>query len=132
MLSNYINQKLAFDTVAPGILGTNRKGGTLVAMLDYSTAALFGDVQAKHAQIRNVFPQLPAMAGSYMYGKFTFADGTVEVIGEPWIVASTIKAVVTRKLIFTIDEDVTNETEAKARAAWLANGISGFKVETVN
>jgi hypothetical protein len=132
MLSNYINQKLSFDTVAPGILGTNRKGGQLVAMLDYSTAALFGDVSVKHSQIRNVFPQLPAQAGSYLYGKFIFADGTVEVLGEPWIVASTIKAVITRKLIFTIDQDVTEDTERKAREAWLANGISGFKVETVN
>lgn len=132
MLSNYINQKLSFDTVAPGILGTNRKGGTLVAMLDYSTAALFGDVSVKHAQIRNVYPQLPAQAGSYLYGKFLFADGTTEVIGEPWIVASTIKAVIVRKLIFTIDENVTNDTELKAREAWLANGISEFKVEVVN
>jgi hypothetical protein len=47
-------------------------------------------------------------------------------------VASTIKAVITRKLIFTIDQDVTEDTERKAREAWLANGISGFKVETVN
>lgn len=132
MLSSYINQRLSFDTVAPGILGTNRSNGTLVAMLDFSTAMLFRDVDVKHSQIRNVFPDLPAQAGSYMYGKFVFSDGSIEVIGEPWIVASSIKSVIVRKLIFTIDEEVTEGTESKARAAWLANGISKFKVEVVN
>lgn len=132
MLSSYINQKLSFDTVAPGILGTNRTGGTLVAMLDFSTAMMFRPVDVKHSQIRNVYPQLPAQAGAYMYGKFVFADGSFEVIGEPWIVASSIRGVITRKLIFTIDEDVTEDTERKAREAWAANGIGKFKVEVVN
>lgn len=132
MLSSYIDQRLAFDTVAPAILGTNRKGGTLVAMLDYDTASKFSDIAVKHVQIRNVFPQLPAQAGSYKYGKFIFPDGSVEYLGEPWIVASSIKAIVIRKLIFTIEEEVTEDTETKARQAWLANGISKFSVEVVN
>jgi hypothetical protein len=132
MLSSYINQRLSFDLVAPGILGTNRKNGQLVAMLDFTTAQMFRDVDVKHTQVRNVFPALPAQAGAYMYGKFVFSDGSVEVIGEPWIVASSIKAVVIRKLIFTISEDVTENTETLARAALAANGITKFDVEVIN
>lgn len=132
MLSSFIDQRLTFDTVAPAILGTNRKGGVLVAMLDYDTASKFSDIAVKHAQVRNVFPQLPAQAGNYKYGKFVFPDGSVEYLGEPWIVASSIKAVVIRKLVFTIEEDVTEDTESKARAAWLANGITKFTVDILN
>jgi hypothetical protein len=130
-LSSFIGQKLSFDTVAPGILGATRTGARLAAMLDLDTVKNFSDVQAKHAQVRNVDNSLPVNAGSYMYGKFIYADGSVEYIGEPWIKASSIKAVVTRKLIFTIDENVTDETETLARAAWAQNGITAFKVEVV-
>lgn len=129
MLNSYLNQRLSFDMVAPGVTGASRSGGILVAMLDLTTANYFGDMQVKHNQIRNVVPSLPQNAGNYMYGKFRFADGTEEVLGEAWIVASSIKAVQVKKLTFTIDEDVTEETEGKARAAWLANGISKFKVD---
>lgn len=130
-LNAYINQKLSFDTVAPGILGTNRKGIRLVAVLDLSTAMLFADVQVKHAQVRNVDNTLPANAGNYMYGKFVAADGTIEIIGEPWIVASSIKAVLTRKLVFTIEENVTEDTESTARNAWVRNGIDKFTVDII-
>lgn len=132
MLRDFIDQRLAFDTVAPGVLGTNRKGATLVAMLDYDTASRFSDIAVKHIQVRNTYPQIPAHAGNYKYGKFTYPDGTVEYLGEPWIVAASIKAVQVRKLVFTIEEDVTEDTESKARAAWLSNGISKFTVETIS
>lgn len=128
MLNDYLNQRLSFDTAAPGIIGSSRQGARLVAMLDYETASRFTDVQAKHHQIKNVVSTLPSQAGAYMYGKFLYPDGTTEILGEPWIVASSIQAVVVRKLTFVIDENVTEETEAMARAAWTQNGITAFKV----
>ncbi len=132
MLRDFIDQRLAFDTVAPGVLGTNRKGATLVAMLDFDTASKFSDIMVKHIQVRNAAPQIPAQAGNYKYGKFVFADGSVEYLGEPWIVLSSVKAIQVRKLVFTIEEDVTEDTESKARAAWLSNGISKFNVDIIS
>jgi hypothetical protein len=130
MLSEYLNQRLSFDTAAPGILGSSRSGARLVAVLDYSTASAFADVQAKHAQVKNVVPDIPAQAGKYLYGKFTYPDGSSEILGEPWIVASSIRAVVTRTLLITIDQNVTEETEALARAALTQNGITGFTIDS--
>lgn len=130
-LNQYVKQRLTFDTVAPGILGANRTNALLVSVLDAETVANFIDIQAKHAQVRNASDTVPKLASSYMYGKFQFADGSVEYIGEPWIVASTIRAVTAQKLIVTLDEDVTVDTEAQVRAALTRNGITKFKIDTI-
>lgn len=130
MLSDYLNQRLSFDTAAPGILGSSRQGATLVGMLDYSTANLFGDMRAKHTAVKPNIPNLPDNPSGYMYGKFRYADGTEEVLGEPWIVAASIKAVVVRKITIEITENVTEATEATVRAALTQNGIQSFKLTT--
>ena len=130
-LNQYVKQRLTFDTVAPGILGANRSNALLVSVLDAETVANFMDIQAKHAQVRNAAASVPKLASSYMYGKFQYADGTVEYIGEPWIVTSTIRAVVAQKLIVTFDEGVTIDTETKVREALTRNGLTKFKMETI-
>lgn len=130
MLSDYLNQRLSFDTAAPGVLGSARNGATLVAMLDFGTASLFGDMRAKHTAVKTAIAGLPDSPTSYMYAKFRYADGTEEVLGEPWIVANSIKAVVIRKILIEISENVTENTEALVRAALTQNGIQTFKLTT--
>jgi hypothetical protein len=103
----------------------------LLSILDRDTASLFRDVVAVHAQVKNFIPDLPSTSSNYMYGKFQAPDGTIEILGEPWIVASSIQAVQTRKLVFTIEEDVTEDTERLARQAWAQNGITKFSVEQI-
>lgn len=131
MLSQYTKQKLSFDMAAPSVLGASRSGAILMEMLTSETATFYRDVAAMHARVKQVIPDLPALASSYDYGRFKFADGSIEILGEPWIVASSIRAVNTTKLIITVDENVTADTEASVRLALKSNNIK-FKLERID
>lgn len=128
-IADYRNSVVNFDTLAPGVLGANRKNIEVVAVLDLDTAMLLSDVRARHAQVKIHVPDLPESAKDYDYVKLRYSNGDIEVLGVPWIKNSSIEVVSSRKMIITID-NLTDGTEELARKALLQNGIN-FSVEIV-
>lgn len=130
MISDYIGNTVRFSTLAPAVLGALRENVTVLAILDLDTAQMLSDVRAKHVQVRNYIATLPQSAGSYNYVKLRYGNGDIEILGVPWIDASTIEVITDRKLVITIG-NVSDSTEQLVRQALLQNGIENFEVEAV-
>lgn len=132
MLSQYVKKRLSFNMAAPGILGSFRKSALLIEVVSRSTAIKLGrDVVAMHARLKSSIPNLPNNSDDYMYGRFSFPDGSEEIIGDAWIVADSVKVTETRKLVITVDQDVDETTEATIRAALSKNGIKVSKIDSI-
>jgi len=128
MISDYIGSTVRFDTAAPSVLGAARQNVTVLAVLDLDTAMLLADVRAKHAQVKNYLTDLPQSAGSYNYVKLRYANGSIEVLGIPWVQHDTIEVIDNRKLVITVTT-VSDSTENLIKQALLQNGITDFKIE---
>lgn len=128
MITDYKGKTVRFNTLAPNVLGATRDNVTIVAAdLDLDTAALLADVKAKHNQVKNFLTTLPASAGSYSYVKLRYGNGSIEILGVPWIDQNTIEVITDRKLFIEIGS-VSDSTEQLAREALLQNGITDIKI----
>lgn len=129
MITDYKGKTVRFNTLAPNVLGANRDNVTIVAAdMDLDTAQLISDVKAKHSQVKNYLTTLPQSAGSYSYVKLRYGNGTVEVLGVPWIDLNTIEVITDRKLVITVSK-VSDTTEQRVREALLQNGIKDFTID---
>lgn len=128
MITEYIGKTVRFNTLAPNVLGASRDNVAVMALLDLDTATLLSDVKAKHNQVKNYLTTLPQSAGSYSYVKLRYGNGTIEVLGVPWIDNNTIEVITDRKLVITVGT-VSDTTEQIVRKALLQNGISDFKID---
>lgn len=127
MITNFIGKTVKFNTAAPAVLGASRNNVTVMALLDLDTAMLLSDVRAKHAQVKNYLPDLPATAGAYSYVKLRYGNGDTEVLGLPWIRAETIETLASTELFIRV-RNTTPSTENIIRQALLQNGIEDFTI----
>lgn len=86
-----IGYRYTFSTHAPAIIGQTFKDAELTAIVDYTTAMLFSNVQLSHIQ---VLPYLPTGSATdptkNTYLVFKTTSGTTIVLSYTWIVESSI------------------------------------------
>lgn len=103
-----VNDIVDFQLVVNGILGDERKGAVVIAQdLLYSAARLMDpQLQVKHT---NLFQYFASAVGNvndpsaYRYFAVQLANGSMEVIGIPWVNESTFRVVQGRTAIYTIN-----------------------------
>jgi hypothetical protein len=120
---------VSFDFHPVAMLGTGYKNAKLLAVLDADTARQFIDPVAKHA---NVYPTLPVGTpdkyDGYYYLKLRLANGSIDVVGIPWIKDETFVQVTTKSMRLTV-ENVAAADQNKVLEALSANGFTAVKVE---
>lgn len=83
-----------FNTKAPAILGAIIKNAKLVAMLDYTSALVYENVELKY---RSVFPLLdfgtPDLPEASIYYRFQMPSGEKIIIADVWIQNETVEVV---------------------------------------
>lgn len=120
---------VSFD-VHPTILGTQFKKVKIMSRLDADTTRFFNfDPISMHA---NVYPTLPAGtvpddAYKYYYLKLQLPNGTITIVGIPWIKADTIRLETSSKITIEV-EDVTPDDLPIIVEALAANGYQAAKV----
>lgn len=127
-----IRQVYNFDMYAPAILSTGYKGATVLAVMDYETAAREADIRSIHV---NVFPFLPDGTPNdfraYDYIKIKTTAGNTVVLGLAWIKADTVTSVESR----TITARITGVGAAdvpRVRNALIQNGFTAIDVNISN
>lgn len=101
-----LNTTIDFQVYPSSIIGDNFKGCKVVDNLSHSTASQLGLISppAMHSQVYHTLPPELQVADdytSYRYLKVQLADGSFTIIGDPWIIASSIKTSGTGKIIMT-------------------------------
>lgn len=117
-----LHTTVSFDLWPASILGISVKGAKVQAIVDGDTALVWQDVRAMHA---NVYPTLPPGTinrfDGYPYLKLKLMDGTIRVIGLPWIKEETYVEANTNRLQITVD-NVSDADLDIIRTALSANG----------
>lgn len=123
-----------FVVDAPQIVGTGFENVYILGEIDSTTAIALGDdVYAKH---RNIYPFIKDKPGvadnpdSYMYIRVKKLNGSVVILGKPWIREESIK-VVKRKNISVYIPDVGTEDVNIVKAALESNGYPNAVVKLV-
>lgn len=123
---------VSFEFHSAAMLGTGYKNAKLLAILDADTARQFIDPVAMHA---NVYPTLPPSTpdryDGYHYLKLRLANGSIDVVGIPWIKDETFVEVTTKSMRLTV-ENVAPADQNKVIEALSANGFTAVKVEYVD
>lgn len=127
---NLLNSVLTFDTLAPAVLPSTYRMAKFEAILDASTAQALGvDIYAMHA---NIYPYIrqngvPNDPTQYMYAKFSH-NGTLLVLGMPWINQDTVQVIETTSLVITLAGRGTQDIERLKRALQ-SNAFDNFSIE---
>lgn len=130
-----VQDKLSFgsivslDVYPSQILGSNFTDVKVLGIFDRTTANLMTDVDGLHA---NVYPFLPngspENAGDYQYVKLQHLNGSISIIGLPWIIEESISVSNKGKLTIVID-DITIDDREKIITA--INAV-GYRVNSVD
>lgn len=122
---------LSFDVYPSAILGTDFNDVTVLATLDKDTANLWIDADSMHI---NIYPTLPPGVpddpNQYQYVKLRHTNGSISVIGIPWIRAQTVE-VSQRGTLTILIEGATAEDRERVVRALSANGYRAAKVTLV-
>ncbi len=99
---------VSFEVYPTAVLGNDFKNMTVVAILDAETArtAMPGgfDAPAMHANVYNTLPEgTPNNYTRYNYVKLKHPNGTIRILGIPWIKPESIVSKVVNRGVFTID-----------------------------
>lgn len=121
---------VTFEVYPKTIIGSRFEDVKVMGIFDIDTARRHGvDPTALHI---NVYPFLPATvendASSYQYVKLKHPNGSISVIGVPWIDATTIRLSQRGRLLITIEDVGVVERERTVQAL-SAIGITPTKVE---
>lgn len=97
-----------FEVYPTAVLGNDFKNMTVAAILDAETArtAMPGgfDAQAMHANVYNSLPDgTPNNYTRYNYVKLKYPNGSIRILGIPWIKPESIVSKVVSRGVFTID-----------------------------
>jgi len=113
---------ISFDVYPATIIGSRFVDVKVLALLDKETANLWIDAEAMHA---NVYPTLPAGVpddpSQYQYVKFKHTNGTVSILGIPWINPDSITLSQRGTLTITVNDVGTVDKDRIIRAL-AANG----------
>ena len=119
---------ISFDVYPATIIGTRFADVKVLGLLDKETANLWIDADAMHV---NVYPTLPAGtpddANQYQYVKLKHLNGTVSVVGIPWINAATLTISQRGTLTITVN-DASPQDKDRIIRALSANGYKAAKV----
>lgn len=122
-----------FETYAPSILGTSFKRAEILGIFPFETAVVLSNVELAplHAEIYSL-GRLPAGTPDdprqYNYYRIKKADGSITIIGEPWIDQSTIKEVVAGKATVFIP-NMTSTDIIRLRDMFKQAGIVDFQIK---
>ncbi len=123
-----LNATVSFNVHPSSLLGTGFQHAKVLAHLDVDTARQWIDPESMHI---NVYPFLPAGvpndAAQYSYVKLKLANGTITVIGAPWIQEDTIVVSSQTTLTITVDQVGPEDREHIVKML-AANGYSAAKV----
>lgn len=118
----------SFDLYPSPILGSGFKNVTVQAILDYTTALGFGDIEALH---ENVFKYLPAGTPNrpqdFDYLLLRTDGGVNTIIGVPWIVEESVQLIESLTMNVTI-EGVSTADGERIRACLSQNGYDKVKI----
>lgn len=113
---------------APAILGDGYSKARVMAILDYSTAAMLEDVAALHQQ---AYPELPSGTpfdpGLLIYIKLMTTAGNVIVIAQDWIAAEPTDVEYATLVVTITNTDVSRIPAL--RAILHGNNFPSFQIE---
>jgi hypothetical protein len=126
-----LSEIASFNLYPAAILGSSFQNAKIDALLDFATANYFIDAAALHA---NVYPTLPPTTPNdptqYAYVKLTLANGTVTVIGIPWIIDDTLVVSQAQSIQLTIN-NVSPSDQNKIINALASNGFTAVSVKII-
>lgn len=124
-----IGSSVSFDVYPTPILGTAFRYAKVLAHLDADTARFWIDPEALHTEVYPYLPDgVPDDATGYSYVKLKLTNGTVTVVGVPWIKSETIQVTSETTIVITVDQ-VGPEDRDNIVKALSANGYKTAKVE---
>ena len=122
----------SFNLYPSPILGSGFKNVTVQAILDYSTALGFADIEALH---ENVFQYLPSGTPNrpqdFDYLLLRTDSGATTVIGVPWIIEESIQLIESLTMNVTI-EGVSTADGERIRACLSQNGYDKIQIAIVS
>lgn len=128
MLPFELNSVYNFNTVAPAILGLEFKRVTVLAILNYSVANTFINIETNHV---NIYPYLPPGTindpKTYQYLLIKTESGNDTVLAIPWIDLNSVTQVTTQSIVVTLNNVSTTDT-VKIRDAMIMLGYNDFKI----
>lgn len=121
-----------FETYAPNVLGTAFKRIEILGNFPYETAiALFGELAPLHAEVfstGNIPIGTPDDPRQYNWYRIKKPDGSITVLGEPWIDQSTIVEVTSGTAIITCPNLTTSDL-INLRDMFKQAGIVDFEIK---
>lgn len=78
-------------SVQHNIIGANFESVEVLGVVSHEIARLRADIQALHFQYKPYVPALPNSYTDYAYLMGKLPNGTVIVLGIPWIIASSVQ-----------------------------------------
>jgi hypothetical protein len=131
MLPFELNSVYSFNTVAPAILGLEFKRVTVLAVLNYSIANTFINIETNHI---NIYPYLPTGTvndpKTYQYLLIKAETGENTVLAIPWIDLDSVTQVTTQSLILTVNNINSTDT-TKIRDAMIMLGYNSFTISVL-
>jgi hypothetical protein len=131
MLPFELNSVYSFNTVAPAILGLEFKRVTVLAVLNYSIANTFINIETNHI---NIYPYLPTGTvndpKTYQYLLIKTETGENTVLAIPWIDLDSVTQVTTQSLILTVNNINSTDT-TKIRDAMIMLGYNSFTISVL-
>lgn len=117
-----------FNTLAPAILGADFKRVTVLAILNYSIASTFINIETNHV---NIYPYLPEGTvndpKSYQYLLIKTESGETTVLALPWINLDTVTKITGQTLTIKIN-DVAGTDATKVRDSLILLGFTNFTI----
>lgn len=118
----------SFDTLAPAILGANFKRVTVLAILNYTVAAGYINIESNHV---NIYPYLPIGTvkdpKSYQYLLIKTLTGENTVLALPWINLDTVTKITTQTISVTLNNVNTGDS-VKIRDSLIMMGYTDFSI----
>jgi len=117
-----------FDTLAPAILGASFKKVTILAIVNYSVASSYINIESNHV---NIYPYLPVGTvndpKTYQYLLVKTQTGESTVLALSWINLTTVVKVTSQIIKITVN-DVTVSDSVKIRDSLILLGYSDFSI----
>lgn len=120
-----------FNTLAPAILGAEFKNATVLAILNYTVAKTYINIETNHV---NIYPYLPVGTvndpKTYQYILIKTQSGETTVLALPWINTDTVTQVTNQSIVVKVN-NITNDDTVKIRDALILMGYSDFTISIV-
>lgn len=128
--SDHLGKFVSFNLYPASILGSSYERVKVAAILDADSASSIADVASLHA---NVYPTLPQGSPSrymdYLYAKIIHPNGTVGVVGLPWIDG---EITIHENIAIRVNiENASMSDIERVRKALIASGFNDFTISKV-